>query len=1429
MATFAALNIEPDEESEEEIDDTKEIQIEEALKLYLAALKLHSQGEEYYPEAKESYNALFQSEIFKYPESLSRYKKAQLQGPEDDDIDALDEEDAVGTAAPREPRDATALPQTIYLSYKNHGQFILDSLKHSISSRDAHGSSDTTLSSRSALRAFAEALERDDTDLELWRKTARVGDAIRSYRIARFCLESVAGGSDEGPDGQFDQLSLEQAFAVEGLQGIIKDLDDKLSAAQLPFKRPRKALLRLLKAGIDPFPYLPSPSNEGGISSGPEKLLGPGPTHRVIKPKASNWAELGRAVLQALVDESSDETGNASTLEVSLPKKDDNVMVLIVQQKPKTEPKNDEPNETRDNEPVDTADVAKSPKDTTGISSPQNIEPQDTAMNDVPESSPAPVGGPQVEMPGEPEETTTAIVAEDVDTKPTRKRRSSLPTASYEPAEGGRTKSKRIRARESNADAMAQPEEISFDQARYFEDRLEPYAHADQWLFGTVGSILSKLEVEDLGSVDELKQVVVPTVQPQLSSELSTPKIEEAVVYEDLRHLIENWNDTKARLALYSDILAASEDGSGGMKDSALAVFLEHSRQASQPAIGSPTSMKDEGIVQFCEKINSGKYPPQDVALQWLEKHLVSIDSAADDSSVGLLTATSTYATEQWSESMKNVMSDIILKNDEFLYRGIIGFARKLEGDTLLCGSPADSGLKSRHFSTMELSQTLYELHLDIYASMTAPNSDIDETVAAVQRELLSRWRFVTQNLINQHMDIAEGDNSPTDIALRHLWSTTSHLNLTGEASQDHVILCLEDLNRILTCLGSPRITLVNSETMPEVSAAAVDKEVSRLKSKEFFMDIFGSNADDPVHLIESIEPILDPSAIQFEEPAECASDDTLMDVDSQGIHILAARAREMGEFLHRGDPTLRLFLWRRLQEAYDSIQYPTKSISCRLRIVEAVVEELGKPGYVDATRDQRQTLLLKWLRAVDKTLGQLVSQIQSDPEAAFECFDMGHLRTSMSAVARLLRLLHTFAILEDAVKVGQIQFPDVRPASAAKTLEQFKDRLRTMQVNAWLIQYFLLREGINQNKELFDAPLDDRIHYLRSVHNALGLRTYCKYSNKTLLKLMRDELLTLQTEDGYELDIAQVLFDLYGIRFSPNIDAQDHDCPMERLDRPTAMMVVDFVMLQANRPNIRDLSKCELKSTVDSVQRSIGPPAKSTPALAMNKRILSSYLKSPINPDLIFRSVRGVGELSMVPVSIDHAKLAEKGWYFLLGSTALAKYKSQQKRLGPVPTDDLDLAASFFKLELELGWGTWETWYRLAQVYDLKLEEDIAWSAEKLNSRRAELAMLQRKGIHSYAAAIAEAIRSADPTPENKRKISELYTDFGCRIYASSREPLSMEAFDVSDSARHFSSGESQLMYTGKPYSPLSPYSAWNFASYLLRRAMVDRPGHWA
>ncbi|KAF5015373.1 hypothetical protein F66182_13320, partial [Fusarium sp. NRRL 66182] len=238
MASFTALNIEPAEDIQEEVDDTKEIQIEEALKLYQNALKLHSQGPAFYSQAKDAYDALLQSEVFKYPESISDYQRNILADGDNDDaaVDALGEIDVNDAAA-------SALPQTIFLSYKNNGQFLLDVLKETLRKQppSVHEQrAAITKESRSVMRMFADALERDDTDLDLWRKSARIGGAMNSYRLARYCLESVLVGDDNEVEVRTEQLGLDEAFAAEDLRKTIQALKDELSSIQAPpLKKPR--------------------------------------------------------------------------------------------------------------------------------------------------------------------------------------------------------------------------------------------------------------------------------------------------------------------------------------------------------------------------------------------------------------------------------------------------------------------------------------------------------------------------------------------------------------------------------------------------------------------------------------------------------------------------------------------------------------------------------------------------------------------------------------------------------------------------------------------------------------------------------------------------------------------------------------------------------------------------------------------------------------------------------------------------------------------------------------------------------------------------------------------------------------------------------------------------------------------------------------
>ncbi|KAL2008358.1 hypothetical protein VTN00DRAFT_8340 [Thermoascus crustaceus] len=605
MSTFTALNIEPDEDSEEEIDDTKEIQIEEALKLYQNALKLHSQGPRFYPQAAAAYDALFKSEIFKYPESISDYARSTMQDVAPQDIDYLDDA-AVETLAEFDDSTSSTLLQTIYLSYKNHGQFLLDSLKDILHNapEPAETSTDlvanTVTRSRTAMGLFAEALERDDTDLDLWRKTARISSALQSFRLARFCLESVLTDDNDQLETRPEQLGLEESFAIEDLRRTLQILRDNLSLSQIPVKKPRKALLKFLKRQADIYPYLPTlPDKVESTSADPRRNpLGTRTIRQVIVPAGNTWTAVGKAILQVIIDEQQNviNLGPGAAIEIDLPAGNEAAATAAIEEAVKSpEDSKNREDRAKSQEPQDIEDIemAESAEQAPAVGSPLATKfPEGGSATEPAEDQSSIDQRAEIQLKesleyqsGQPTEASRQqenVAAEEVETKPSAagSRKRSSASLGNEEADGGRTKSRRTRARESNVDGPLQTEEIAFDQTKYYEDKMEVFCHADKWMFGTVGSLLSKVGVEDLGTIDELKKQVCPINgrKDRADTSQTLAKGPEAVLAGDLRNAVMNWDEEKSRAVLQGDSSTALQDFRG-MNRSGLAIFLEHSRK----------------------------------------------------------------------------------------------------------------------------------------------------------------------------------------------------------------------------------------------------------------------------------------------------------------------------------------------------------------------------------------------------------------------------------------------------------------------------------------------------------------------------------------------------------------------------------------------------------------------------------------------------------------------------------------------------------------------------------------------------------------------------------------------------------------------------------------------------------------------------------
>ncbi len=1399
----------------------------------------------------------------------------------------------------------SSLPQILYLAYKNHGQFLLERLRSQLSRIENEiwdrvplipSNEASNVASRS-LKLLVEALDRDDSDLELWRLVSRIGGFLESRRIARFCLEAVLDTDGGDVSTLTEPVGLEEGFAIEQLKPLLQSLNDELFQSQfLPMLKKCRHIMTSFTKYIDPCPYLPVP-----LPGLYEESFRPRPTDQAIKVPFRSWASCGRAILLQLSQEAQgvieSDPGANYTL-VLPPSRADTIPAppsktitsgALAPNSPQsalvdnlgkgdleTAIKPDEATATMMlAEPIEGSTVNASQR---RFGNPLESPTMTDDIGDRENGHPVRIDG-TVPQPDLAQTTAGSNVSVSL---PTRKRSSDtaeLPDSN----DVGRLRSKRIKARES-LDPNSVKDSTAEDWAKWYEQQLQIYHRADGSVFDMVGTFQSRLGSQISTSLGTLRDIVSSQNLSDGRDGTKVPRVPLDLVAQDLKSTLDGWDIGRSKAFLNGHDPNDPAGGCGGSRSPSFSAFLEYSNHEGRILSQKQVLPDDYDLDRFSNLIDRQEWIALDqLAYQWLDM-LLSFPLLNRLQMRSPVVRSFSYETQtlyeshRWPDSLKESVVQMLVFQDQAVYsevnRLIHGAERqdldmkehtygqvplkglssdsletkrlRLHSDVLLLSSDTDEA--KRKYTI--LVQAIFELHLDVYGRITNPSSKVDEATRTLQRDRLCRWAALASRLMNQWSwpgnQIGEWSRSSDDLYIRFVWATVVCNSLLEPSSQDNTILCYQDLIRLLKDFDSKwpsaeplLIELPNNAIMPEISVGAAEKEISRLTTMDFFMGIFNSQSTDPLVIIETLEPLLDLSVeyrksiieqdpghlakdidVLFTPPSSRASDKILgVNPDSKLLKAL--------QFLEQGSLPLELVLWQKLRDNYRAIAYPPQVLSCDLRMMVLIVNHLGSLSHSETTLENRRDSLLRWLHRLDDHITRLLS-IALSKSYPFECVDGDQICVSLEALTSLQRILHIFALWEDTIRVGQTPPPAQMNQNATRGLAKSTDKFRDMIVKTWTLQYIILKEVMVQNPKIFASQEQSLISHLENVHRALGLRCYCSLANKTFLKLMKKELESFKLTDDWDTDMAQLVYDLYGVKTSSNAtEMQDHGCFPETLDRATALEIMDLVMTQVNRFSIRDLLKSDLKFTVDKMQQVIMiPKLTNSPTRTFNNRLVNNYLKSPLNPYDLYQSLRGIGGLCGSLALDEGSEIASKGWYSLLGQIALAKFRSV-KRSSAGSTDDLNIARTFLRHDLEFDTDRWETWYRLGQVYDALIEEDATWTADKLENHMVDLAELQRKAIHCYSMATAVATRCIEGSFEDTSKMADLCADFGTRVYSSTREPFSMRAFSLDDYKRHYNSRNTG-MYQDAPFRGMQLYPAWKLASILLRRAAVQKPKDW-
>jgi hypothetical protein len=1426
-SAFKAYNIEYDS-SESEADDTKELQIEDALKLYQSAIKYQSEGPPSFKKAAAAYKELFASEIFRYPESLSELKRSEAF-PE---YDELLQENFVPVQQPlviATDNAPNTLPQIIHLSYKNHGLFAFEVLKHRLSSNTP---SDEDLqeyiadSATEPLGEFADALDKDDTDLDLWRHSACVAILAGSYRIAKYCLESVLDGDSARQEGIYDSLGIDETLAAHQLHSLLEHLQDDLALISSSLRPARKkALMSALKMLMDPYPSISKPS----FNSIAYSILGTaGEDPDVTKidlVKDYSWSAVGKAIMDHFRAEqglggkskSPKDFGPGSSLRFKKPSvnssSEDSIDVMAIESP--VEPKIAQLPDNRNGQDLNVLDE-ESGNTTEEKQFEFNSEDQALSKSADPEA-------PKDASGGELED------AEEQQLSQLSRKRSTESAGLPEVAEGGRVRSKRIRARETlhgstidvvGIESTKQQEAASVEQAQRFQE-------VDQLLFDTIDHFLEKLKANKL-------------VPPEILRNL----VKDGSVENSFNENIPNWTALQDMFRMLKNCDSSTYDVLSNWtvskisivsRQSGLNAFLGHESGNSLRVSEKPPLPPSYLLGSWIDRLNSQWTPiPEAVCL------FISAFTTPPDMSLNFEESSTLYLSYTWPHELRTEIWNILVVFDDIIFDRAQEELHRVEDNNLKVFSASEKKNRNRNVEAhVEMIETLFEIHVDIHSWMISSGNRVEPNQQRLHWERTSRWALLANSAIRLGSRLWSNTRMH-DLEIRHIWTHVTHIGIDQSVSQPHKIACTKELKDLMESeeVGERRIQLPNNMIMPDLSLATVVTRLQRMNMKGFFLKVLGEDEKDLVAIIECLEPLLEKTLNGTFENGENAIISSFAptlssptDIDSKSVDDLSMstdQLLEMGKLIASGGLTLKLPLWRRLREAYESISYPPKVVSCDLRTIELLVRELASETFMETDKSQRINILPQWLVLIDDCVSRVLSR--RDTENFLELVDEHHLASTMSALAQYCNLLHVARLFEDTIQTGQISPPSIE--GRGQRYATVANKLNDMELRAWVLQYVLFKDGVQQLSEEFPNANDDRLNFLRAVHYALGARGECKASQKLFLKLSKEELLELPSSEERRFELCQVLYDLHGLQcFRHTWDMLDHGLPdNEQLTRKSATRLLPFLIAQTKEFTKRDPPKAELKATLEKVHSALGRP-KPMESTSMNRRICVAYIKGPVNPLNIASCARGMFSLNTRSITPSSSPIAATGWYFLMGNLALQKYKSQ-KRLHQTNTEDLDTAAIQFLLDLEYSSEHWETWYRLGQVYDSQIEEAVTWTAEKVNSMSNDLVNLQRAAINSYAMAIACINRhDIEESEDTASVIGELYADFGNRLYSSSRDPFSMRAFAIRDNEeKHFNRNDpgEQFMYKRPPFTSFQNHTVWKLAAHLFRDAVKRKGDNW-
>ncbi|CCE81902.1 Piso0_002581 [Millerozyma farinosa CBS 7064] len=642
----------------------------------------------------------------------------------------------------------------------------------------------------------------------------------------------------------------------------------------------------------------------------------------------------------------------------------------------------------------------------------------------------------------------------------------------------------------------------------------------------------------------------------------------------------------------------------------------------------------------------------------------------------------------------------------------------------------------------------------------------------------ISRWEVYLENILDYSSITKEEDTRTMTLLIRFMWAMT-HKECSQRNSWEIKTKICDRVTSLSTVLKKlPKefetIPLPNYKYIPELSVESVDNQLTTTSVLAILSSILFSRTEAKNgEAIKLLHYILIESSEGITNDVEVETKD---DLDEGALTAVKS-------FLEESSIDMKISLWNILLSYYqegisnDKLQYGFENF------LGFVTNYLASDEF-NGSGQMKNDNIIKIMDAYAKHLKSYLRVLMSNRWSFLDKSRMstGSYVSIMSQILKIFELLLVFCVHEEAALLNS--FKVSLKVRSNKAYDRFRDLL--VDTSVLLLFYYkeILFNEISAVKDF--KPKEMLANFLKYFHEQLAWRGLCDSSNGIFLKFSQDMLFNMDSSKT-----SGEIFQLISCRYHYFVSGEgsttvNHGTSKTAsLDARSAAEIAEFVLpFCFVRNPLVNLPKSDLRALVDDIYEAMGDPDfEMDEVLTKNESSFNFFLDwTPLTPRLVRDCFYGLQSCDLaIPKS--NSSVIKNGLYYLHGLFIFSSYKirkkSTQSRLV-----ELESIIKLLRNDLIYCSDRVESWLLLGQAYGFLVEDDLIWTSDKLTvpDRKATTANIQRKSLLCYLMAINASAKLEDETSRSSLKtiIPVLLTSLSKEMYSAIKPPMSMLAFKV-------------------------------------------------